>query len=406
MYTRPERAHARVDRGQVRLQAQGARRQPGRVPGRARLRRDRRAVRPPLPGQAGRRSARASTPTSPATPPWPGAWWPPASSAQLPVFLGSYPITPASDILHELSKHKNFGVRTLQAEDEIAGIGAALGAAFGGHLGVTTTSGPGVALKSETMGLAVSLELPLLIDRHPARRPVHRPAHQDRAGRPAAWPCTAATASRRCPSSRPTARPHCFEAAIEAARHRPQVPHAGDPALRRLPGQRLRAVAAARRRRPARHRGRRSPPSPTTRRRRRAASSGPTCATPRPWPAPWALPGTPGLMHRIGGIEKEDGTGNISYDPENHERMVDLRAAKVAGIATTSPTSRSRRRRRRRDPRASAGAPPGAPSTAPSTGCGPEAASVAQVHLVHLNPFPPNLGRGAAPLPARCWCPR
>ena len=118
-----------------------------------------------------------------------------------------YPITPASDILHELSKHKNFGVRTLQAEDEIAGIGAALGAAFGGHLGVTTTSGPGVALKAETMGLAVSLELPLLIIDIQRGGPVHRPAHQDRGGRPAAWPCTAATASRRCRSSRPTARP-------------------------------------------------------------------------------------------------------------------------------------------------------------------------------------------------------
>ena len=105
--------------------------------------------------------------------------------AKLPVFLGSYPITPASDILHELSKHKNFGIRTLQAEDEIAGIGAALGAAFGGHLGYTTTSGPGMALKSETMGLAVSLELPLVDHRHPARRPVDRAADQDRGGRPA-----------------------------------------------------------------------------------------------------------------------------------------------------------------------------------------------------------------------------
>ena len=117
-----------------------------------------------------------------------------------------YPITPASDILHELSKHKNFGVRTLQAEDEIAGIGAALGAAFGGHLGVTTTSGPGMALKGETMGLAVSLELPLLIIDIQRGGPVHRPAHQDRGGRPAAWPCTAATASRRCRSWPPTAR--------------------------------------------------------------------------------------------------------------------------------------------------------------------------------------------------------
>ena len=126
--------------------------------------------------------------------------------AKLPIFLGSYPITPASDILHELSKHKNFGVRTLQAEDEIAGIGAALGAAFGGHLGITTTSGPGLALKAETIGLAISLELPLIDHRHPARRSVDRPADQDRAEPTCCWPCTATTASRRCRSWPRTAR--------------------------------------------------------------------------------------------------------------------------------------------------------------------------------------------------------
>ena len=108
-------------------------------------------------------SRRAPTRTSTATPRWPGGIIAASQLSQLPLFLGCYPITPASDILHELSKHKNFGVRTLQAEDEIAGIGAAIGAAFGGHLGVTTTSGPGMALKAETMGLAVSLELPLLV---------------------------------------------------------------------------------------------------------------------------------------------------------------------------------------------------------------------------------------------------
>ena len=177
-----------------------------RLQGRPRLRRDGRAVRPPLRGPA--------RPTLP-----PGtytnitgntalAWGLVAAGqlAKLPLFLGSYPITPASDILHELSKHKNFGVRTLQAEDEIAGIGAALGAAFAGHLGVTTTSGPGVALKAETIGLAVSLELPLLIIDIQRGGPVDRPADQDRGGRPAAWRCTAATARRRCRSSPPTAR--------------------------------------------------------------------------------------------------------------------------------------------------------------------------------------------------------
>ena len=165
-----------------------------------------RAVRPPLRGAAGAAGRRASTPTSPATPRWRGGWSPPGSWPTCRSSSGSYPITPASDILHELSKHKNFGVRTFQAEDEIAACGAALGAAFAGHLGVTTTSGPGVALKSETMSLAISLELPLAPHRHPARRPVDRPAHQDRGGRPPASPSTAATARRRCRSWRPTAR--------------------------------------------------------------------------------------------------------------------------------------------------------------------------------------------------------
>ena len=117
----------------------------------------------PLRGASRPSTSPAPTPTSPATRRSPGAWSPPASWPSCRCSSARYPITPASDILHELSKHKNFGVRTLQAEDEIAGIGAALGAAFGGHLGVTTTSGPGMALKAETMGLAVSLELPLVI---------------------------------------------------------------------------------------------------------------------------------------------------------------------------------------------------------------------------------------------------
>ena len=163
MYTRPERADDRVDQREVRPEAAGARRQPGGVPGRSRVRRDRRAVRPPVLG-ASRRRSEPGTYTN-ITGNTALAWGLVAAGqlAELPIFLGSYPITPASDILHELSKHKNFGVRTLQAEDEIAGIGAALGAAYGGHLGVTTTSGPGVALKAETIGLAISLELPLLI---------------------------------------------------------------------------------------------------------------------------------------------------------------------------------------------------------------------------------------------------
>ncbi|MEJ7721046.1 MAG: 2-oxoacid:acceptor oxidoreductase family protein [Ilumatobacteraceae bacterium] len=172
--------------------------------------------------------------------------------AKLPVTLGSYPITPASDILHELSKHKHFGVRTVQAEDEIAAIGMALGAAFAGHLGVTTTSGPGVALKSETTSLAISVELPLLIvDIQRGGPSTGLPTKTEAAdlniamyGRHSEAPLPIVAAYS------PT---HCFEAAIEAVRIALEVPHAGDPAVRRLHRQRVRAVEAARRRLAARH---------------------------------------------------------------------------------------------------------------------------------------------------------
>ena len=174
--------------------------------------------------------------------------------ANLPVFLGSYPITPASDILHELAKHKNFGVRTLQAEDEIAAVGTALGAAFAGHLGVTTTSGPGLALKSETISLAISLELPLLvIDIQRGGPSTGLPTKTEAAdlnlalyGRHAEAPLPVVAAYR--PS-------HCFDAAIEAARIALEVPDAGDPAVGRLHRQRRGAVEAARRRDAARHLG-------------------------------------------------------------------------------------------------------------------------------------------------------
>jgi 2-oxoglutarate ferredoxin oxidoreductase subunit alpha len=251
--------------------------------------------------------------------------------AELPVFLGSYPITPASDILHELSKHKNFGVRTLQAEDEIAAIGAALGAAYGGHLGVTTTSGPGLALKGETIGLAVSLELPLIIiDIQRGGPSTGLPTKTEAAdllqamyGRHGESPLP--VIATRSPA-------HCFFAAIEAARialkYRTPVILLSDgyvangtepwrlPDVSQLPSIKVDFA---------------SEPNHT----------GPDGA-PEFWPflrdpetlaRPWAVPGTPGLMHRIGGIEKEDGTGNISYDPENHERMTHLRAERIAGIA-------------------------------------------------------------------------
>ncbi len=324
--------------------------------------------------------------------------------AKLPLFLGSYPITPASDILHELSKHKNFGVRTLQAEDEIAGIGAAIGAAFGGHLGITTTSGPGVALKSEAIGLAVSMELPLAHRRRAARRALHRPAHQDRAGRPAAGhvrpPRRVADAHRR--------RQDAVGLLLRGHRgrpHRAQVPHAGVPALRRLPRQRLRAVAPARRGRPARHHRRRSPPSRTTPRRRHAEVYWPYLRDPETLARPWAVPGTPGLMHRIGGLEKQDGSGNVSYEPANHEHMV--RAARRQGRRHRQghPATWSSRATPTPSCWSSAGAPPGAPSAGRSTG----AACAARRWPASTSPTStpsPRTWATSWPATPRCWCRR
>ena len=206
-----------------------------------------------------------------------------ATQSGLQLFLGTYPITPASDILHELSKHKQFGVRTFQAEDEISGIGAALGAAFGGALGVTTTSGPGIDLKSETMGLAISLELPLLIiDIQRGGPSTGLPTKTEQAdllhamyGRHGEAPLPIVAA--KTPA-------HCFEATHGGGAPGGQVPDPGDPAVRRLPGQRDRAVAVARPGRAARHRPGIRRPSPTTPIRTAARSSGPTSGTPRPWP--------------------------------------------------------------------------------------------------------------------------
>ncbi len=260
-----------------------------------------------------------------------------AQRAGLSIFLGSYPITPASDILHELAKHKQFGVRTFQAEDEIAGAGAALGAAFGGALGITTTSGPGIDLKSETVGLAVSLELPLIVvDIQRGGPSTGLPTKTEQAdllhamfGRHGEAPVPIVAA--RTPS-------HCFEAAVEATRiavtYRTPVFLLSDGYLAngsepwRLPD--LDALpeidphfATEPNGAPAGEDG--------------AAAFLPYLRDPATLARPWALPGTPGLEHRIGGIEKADRTGNISYDPANHEKMVRLRAAKVAGIANDIP---------------------------------------------------------------------
>jgi 2-oxoglutarate ferredoxin oxidoreductase subunit alpha len=253
-----------------------------------------------------------------------------AQRSGLPLFLGSYPITPASDILHELSGLKHFGVRTFQAEDEIAGVAAAVGASYGGSLGVTTTSGPGVALKAETIGLAVTLELPLIIvDVQRGGPSTGLPTKTEQAdllqvmfGRNGEAPVPVVAA--RSASD-------CFTMALEAARiattYRTPVFLLSDgylangsepwliPSVDSLPD--LRVPFAT---------------SPNHVKADGADEFWPYLRDPVTLARPWAIPGTPGLEHRIGGIEKKDGSGDISYDPANHDHMVRTRAAKVAGI--------------------------------------------------------------------------
>jgi 2-oxoglutarate/2-oxoacid ferredoxin oxidoreductase subunit alpha len=302
----------------------------------------------------------------------------------LPLFLGAYPITPASDILHELSRHKHFGVRTFQAEDEIAGVGAALGAAFGGSLGVSTSSGPGIALKAETIGLAVSLELPLLvIDIQRGGPSTGLPTKTEQAdllqvmfGRNGEAPVPVVAAAT--PSD-------CFHAVIEAARialkYRTPVILLSDgylangsepwliPDVATLPDI---SVAFA------------TEPN-------HGDDYWPYLRDEQTLARPWAVPGTPGLEHRIGGLEKADGTGTISYDPDNHDRMVHLRAAKVAGIAGDIPALEV-------DDQEGAGLLVlGWGSTYGPIGAAVQRVrgqglKVAQAHLRHLNPFPANTG--------------
>jgi 2-oxoglutarate/2-oxoacid ferredoxin oxidoreductase subunit alpha len=308
----------------------------------------------------------------------------------MPLFLGSYPITPASDILHELSKHKNFGVRTFQAEDEIAGIGAALGAAYGGHLGVTTTSGPGMALKGETLGLAVNLELPLIvIDIQRGGPSTGLPTKTEQAdllmamyGRHGEAPL---------PILAPSSPSHCFEVAIEAARialtWRTPVILLSDGYLAngsepwRLPDVSSLPDLSVSFATEPNH----TEPDGTQ-------SFWPYQRDPETLARDWALPGTPELMHRIGGLEKEEGSGNVSYDPQNHERMVQIRAAKVAGIAQHIPDLEVSGDVDEADILvvgwgSTWGAIDGAVARVRAAGH-----KVASTHLVNLNPFPPNLG--------------
>ena len=307
----------------------------------------------------------------------------------LPLFLGSYPITPASDILHELSKHKRLGVRTFQAEDEIAAVGAALGAAYGGSLAVTSTSGPGLALKAETIGLGVSLELPLIVvDVQRAGPSTGMPTKTEQADLLQAM--FGRNGEAPVPVIAPRSPADCFDAALEAARiattYRVPVILLSDgylangsepwriPAVEDLPDLTVQFA-----------------------RETNSALNGdaaflPYLRDPETLARPWAVPGTAGLEHRIGGIEKADGTGNISYDPDNHDLMVRTRQAKVDAITKTlRPLEVD-------DPSGQArvlvlgwGSTYG-PIGAACREVRARGGAVAQVHLRHLNPLPSDLG--------------
>jgi 2-oxoglutarate/2-oxoacid ferredoxin oxidoreductase subunit alpha len=303
----------------------------------------------------------------------------------LPLFLGAYPITPASGILEELARYKHFGVATFQAEDEIAACGAALGASFGGALGVTTSAGPGVVLKAESVGLAIALELPLLVlDIQRAGPSTGMPTKPEQAdllmvlfGRNSESPVPVIAAAS--PSG-------CFDTAIEAARialkYRTPVYLLSDaylangsepwliPDVASLPDISVEFAVA--------------PPEGKT--------FLPYERDPDTLARPWAIPGTPGLEHRIGGLEKADVTGNVSYDPENHDLMTRLRAQKVAGIAADIPELE-------------VDDPTGDATTLVlgwGSTYGPIGAAVrrvrqgghrvARAHLHYLNPFPRNTG--------------
>jgi 2-oxoglutarate/2-oxoacid ferredoxin oxidoreductase subunit alpha len=312
----------------------------------------------------------------------------------LPVFLGAYPITPASDILHELSRHKSFGVRTFQAEDEIAGIASAIGASFGGALGVTTTSGPGISLKSEALGLAVMTELPLVVvDVQRGGPSTGLPTKTEQSDLLQAM--FGRNGEAPVPVIAPRSPADCFDAALEAARialtYRTPVMLLSDgylangaepwqiPDVEELPDLSVEFATE---------------PNGTT-------ADGtpeflPYLRDPETLARPWAIPGTSGMQHRIGGLEKADKTGNISYDPANHDLMTRLRQAKVDGIAASIPPTDVD------DPAGPDGEEARVAVIGWGSTYGPIGAacrrirrsgrSVAQIHLRHLNPFPADLG--------------
>jgi 2-oxoglutarate ferredoxin oxidoreductase subunit alpha len=299
----------------------------------------------------------------------------------LELWYGSYPITPASDILHELSKHKNFGVRTFQAEDEIAAIGSAIGAAFGGKLGATGTSGPGIALKSEAIGLAVMVELPIVIlDIQRGGPSTGLPTKTEQAdllqvlhGRNGECPA---------PVVAPATPAECFTMVLEAFRialkYMTPVFFLSDgylgngsepwlvPDASKLSKIEIRPLP---------------PPGEFKPYKRDEVTLA----------RPWAAPGTPGYEHRIGGLEKAEITGNVSYDPDNHERMVRLRAAKVNKVAQDIPPTEILGPRKGRVLVVGWGSTYGAITAAVKNSHG-RGESVAAIHLRHLNPLAPDLG--------------
>jgi 2-oxoglutarate/2-oxoacid ferredoxin oxidoreductase subunit alpha len=304
----------------------------------------------------------------------------------LPVFLGSYPITPASDILHELSKHKAFGVTTFQAEDEIAGVGSALGAAFGGALGVTTTSGPGLALKSETIGLAVALELPMLvIDVQRGGPSTGLPTKTEQADLLQAM--YGRNGEAPVPIVAPRSPGDCFDTVLEAVRiavtYRTPVLLLSDGSLAN--GSEPWKVPETSTLAPIEPGFATEPNAPDG-----SGEFWPYLRDDDTLARPWAIPGTPGLEHRIGGLEKADGRGSISYEPGNHDRMVRLRAAKIDGITVPDVEVD--------DPTGDAellvlgwGSTYG-PIVAGARRVRGMGRKIALAHLRHLNPLPANLG--------------
>jgi 2-oxoglutarate/2-oxoacid ferredoxin oxidoreductase subunit alpha len=303
----------------------------------------------------------------------------------LPLFLGSYPITPASDILHELSRHKAFGVRTFQAEDEIAGITSAIGAAYGGALAVTTTSGPGMALKAEAMGLAVMLEIPLLIcDIQRGGPSTGLPTKTEQSDLLQAYygrngECPMPIVAAATPSD-------CFDAVYEAARialqHMTPVILLSDGYIAngaepwRFPKSADLAPIEV----------------------KFKTQLDPTEPNFQPYirdeklVRPWAIPGTPGLEHRIGGLEKQNVTGNVSYDPENHQLMVKIREEKVARIADhIAPQKLDSGPDKGELLVLGWGSTYGAIKSAVAELLH-EGYAVAHAHLRHVRPFPANLG--------------